>query len=394
MVNTHIIQLLFIIFISWFFGRTFRKRLDLPPMLGELLAGLIFGPPVLDLIHPSEYLEFLSELGIFFLMFYAGTETDPKIFFKSIKESLFAGIFGFIIPFALGVFGTRYLMPDSTVSQALFIGVGLSITAIAVNVRILMDLGMQGTRIANILIGAALVDDILALGVFSSIIDMVKTGSFTLGTVASSMLHVIVFFLISYKIGRVIIPTLNKYYLEDGHGFTFSLLTALVFAVLAELMGLHEVIGAFLAGLFVREELKSSETIDRLNDRLMIISYGFLGPVFFVSLAFHVNLGEILSNIWFITAVIAIAFGGKYIGSYMGCRLAGTSHEEGVLVGAGMNGRGAVELIIVSVGVSLGILTQQIVTVLVSMAFITTFLTPFAFKLLFRHYGIKGRNQL
>ncbi|MBD3261089.1 MAG: hypothetical protein GF334_05310 [Candidatus Altiarchaeales archaeon] len=391
MINSHIIQLLLILSASWFLGRYFQRKFDLPPMLGELIAGLIFGPPVLNIITPSEYIDFLAELGIFFLMFYAGTETDPKSFFKSMKPSLLCGVFGFIIPFASGYFGSQLLMPQITNQQALFMGLGLSITAIAVNARILLDLNLQNSEIANVLIGAALVDDILSLGVFSALVDTVETGHITLEAVLTSTSHVILFFLITYALGRIILPLLNRLYLEEGgHGFTFSLLTALVFAFIAEWLGLHLIIGAFLAGLFVREEIKKKRVLDRLNDRLMIIGYGFLGPIFFVSLAFHVDLMSIVHQFWFLLAILLIALAGKFAGSYLGCLLAGMEKSKTVIVSAGMNGRGAVELIIVSVGVSLGILTKDLVSVLVSMAFLTTLATPLAFKFLLKYYKQKG----
>ncbi|MFH1404032.1 MAG: cation:proton antiporter [Candidatus Altiarchaeota archaeon] len=388
MLESPIIQLLLILLAGWYMGRLFRKSLDLPPMLGELIAGLIFGPSILNLIHPSEYIDFLAELGIFFLMFYAGTETDPKMFFKSLRPSILCGIMGFVIPFTLGYYGTVFLMPSATMYQALFIGLGLSITAIAVNARILMDLNMQNSKIGHILIGAALVDDILSLGFFSALVDTIKIGHFSYSSVTVSMLHVIMFFLITYGIGKLVLPMVNKYYLEkEGHGFTFSLLTALVFSVIAESMGLHLIIGAFLAGLFVREEMKEDKLIDMLNDRLMIISYGFLGPVFFVSLAFNVELSAILHEAFFLIVVLVIALGGKFIGAYLGCVMAKVRREDSIIISAGMNGRGAVELILVSAGVSLGILNNQIVTILVSMAFITTLITPIAFKTLLKRYG-------
>ncbi|MBU0761466.1 MAG: cation:proton antiporter [Candidatus Altiarchaeota archaeon] len=399
MANLHIIELLFILLISWYLGRLFRHKLDMPPMLGELLAGLIFGPSLLNLVQPNEYISFLAELGIFFLMFYAGTETDPKAFFKSMKPSILCGILGFIIPLILGYYGSKIFMPSLTEFQAIFIGLGLSITAIAVNARILMDLNMQQSRIGHVLIGAALVDDILSLGVFSALVDTIQSGNTaaeislqSLYPVFSSMAHVALFFLLTYGIGKLVLPLLNRFYNEEGHGFTFSLLTAFIFAYIAEAMGLHLIIGAFIAGLFVREELNDKMVLSLLNDRLMVISYGFLGPVFFVSLAFHVDLIGLLHNLPFLTLILVVAVFGKFTGSYIGCILSGLKKSEGVVVSAGMNGRGAVELILVSVGVELGILTPEIVTVLVSMAFITTFMTPIAFKKLLTHY--RGQKLL
>ena len=387
--SLHVAELLFILTVSWYSGRFFRHRLDMPPMLGELIAGLLVGPTVLGLVSHSEFIDFLADLGIFFLMFYAGMETDPKLFFKAIKPSIFCGLLGFIVPLGMGYYGTMWFLPEATTIQALFVGLGLSITAIAVNARILMDLNLHNSPIGHVLIGSAVVDDVLSLGFFSALVKMADTGSFSVVTSLQSLVYVIVFFAVTYFIGRVCLPYVNRFYHEGGgHGFTFALLTAFVFAEVAELLGLHVIIGAFFAGLFVREEIKEREVLNALTDRLMIISYGFLGPIFFVSLSFNVVLGLIVEHFWFLSVILVVAFVGKFLGSWIGCRVAGMRQDNSVIVAMGMNGRGAVELILVSVGISLGVLNKEIASVLVSMAFITTFLTPIFFKLLLKHYSI------
>ncbi|MBD3387363.1 MAG: hypothetical protein GF416_00250 [Candidatus Altiarchaeales archaeon] len=387
--SLQVTELLFILMVSWYAGRFFRRRLDMPPMLGELIAGLLFGPTVLGWIESSEFIDFLAELGIFFLMFYAGLETDPKLFFKNIKPSILVGILGFAIPLGLGYYGTLWFMPGATSIQALFVGLGLSITAIAVNARILMDLSLCNSRIGNILIGSAVVDDVLSLGFFSAVVKTVEVGYFSYNTFLFSLAYVLAFFAITYFIGKIVLPYVNKYYLEGGgHGFTFALLTAFLFALIGEALGLHVIIGAFFAGLFVREEIKRQDVLDALNDRLMTISYGFLGPIFFVSLSFHVVLGLILEYIEFLTIVLIIAFIGKFAGSYAGGWLAGLKREENAVVAMGMNGRGAVELILVGVGINLGVLNKEISSILVSMAFITTFLTPIGFKFLLERFNL------
>ena len=170
-----IINLLEILAVAWIFGAIF-VRLGLPVMLGELLAGLLLGPPLLGVIHASAPLEFLADLGIFFAMFYAGMEMNPRELIKHILPSLAVAIGGFILPFILGYFTTRFF--GGTVYQSLFVGMGLSITAIAVGAVILQDLRIHTSKVGHIIIGAAIVDDILSLCTLSILLGLAKGSVF------------------------------------------------------------------------------------------------------------------------------------------------------------------------------------------------------------------------
>ncbi|MEA3547184.1 MAG: cation:proton antiporter [Thermodesulfobacteriota bacterium] len=389
--NEHlIIQVLLILGLAWILGTVFIK-LELPPMLGELTAGLILGPPLFGIVQPSETLEFLAEMGIFFAMFYAGMEMDPKNLIKNLFPSVVVALGGFFIPFILGYFVCKAF--GGTLYQSLFVGMGLSITAIAVQAVILQSLQIHKTNIGNIIMGAAIVDDILSLCTLSILLGLAKSGTVDVTSVAIIIGKVVLFFGVTISIGHFIMPHLTRR-LNDYHGkgFTFAMVSALVMAYMAELAGLHLVIGAFLAGQFVRKETMNEKVYDAISDRFYGISYGFLTPIFFATLAFHLHISWDLSFLFFVATLILVAIFGKVFGCAGAARLVGQAPKESLLIGLGMNGRGAVELVVATVVIKLSnellqkniidepLLTDHQFSALVLMAFITTLLTPILLK--------------
>lgn len=381
-----IINLLVILTVAWPMGTLFA-RFGLPVMLGQLLTGLLLGPAVLHIVSPSEGITFLADLGIFFAMFYAGMEMDPKELLEHIWPSLAVAIGGFVLPFAMGFFLARYF--GSTVFQALFIGIGLSITAIAVQAVILQEMQIHKTKLGHVIMGAAIADDILSLIGLSILLGLVKTGTVEMGGVLIIILKVLAFFAFTILAGQFVIPLFTRK-LDDynAKGFTFALIAALVMAAAAEMAGLHIVIGAFLAGQFVRKEIMAEKIYHAISDRFYGLTYGFLMPVFFVSLAFHIHFQWNLSFLLFALAITVVAILGKLVGCGIGALAFRYSLRESSIIGFGMNGRGAVELVIVAVVIALSdelmaqgvitvpLLTEEQFSALVLMAFITTLLAP------------------
>jgi Kef-type K+ transport system membrane component KefB len=391
MLNDHlIISLLTILALAWPVGALF-VRMGLPVMLGQLVTGLILGPAMLNLIHPSEGITFLADLGIFFAMFYAGMEMDPKELVEHIWPSLAVAIGGFVLPFALGFFATR--MFGGTVFQSLFVGIGLSVTAIAVQAVILQEMEIHKTKIGHVIMGAAIADDIISLVGLSVLLGLVKTGTVETVGILVIILKVVVFFGFTILVGHFIVPFFTRK-LDDynAKGFTFAMISALVMATAAEMAGLHTVIGAFLAGQFVRKEIMDEKVYNAIGDRFYGLSHGFLMPVFFASLAFHIHFEWNLSFLLFAVIITVTAILGKLIGCGIGALAFRFSMRESAIIGFGMNGRGAVELVIVAVVIGLSndlmtqgvinepLLTQYQISALVLMAFITTMLAPLMLK--------------
>ena len=381
-----IINLLVILAVAWPVGALF-VRMGLPVMLGQLVTGLLLGPAVFNIVSPSEAITFLADLGIFFAMFYAGMEMDPKELVEHIWPSMAVAVGGFVLPFVMGFFVARYF--GGTIFQSLFIGIGLSITAIAVQAVILQEMQIHKTRIGHIIMGAAIVDDILSLIGLSVLLGLVKTGTVETSGILIIILKVSGFFVFTILAGHFVVPIFTRK-LEDynAKGFTFAMISALVMATAAELAGLHTVIGAFLAGQFVRKEIMHEKVYNAISDRFYGLSHGFLMPVFFASLAFHIHFKWNISFLLFSAAITVTAILGKLVGCGLGALSFRYSMRESSIIGFGMNGRGAVELVIVAVVIALsddlmaqGVLSDPLLTedqfsALVLMAFITTLLAP------------------
>ncbi len=359
--------------------------------MGELLAGLLLGPALLGIVTPSASIELIAELGIFFVMFHTGLELNPRELLQHFWPSLFVAVGGFVLPFALG-----YLIAEifgASLYQALFVGMGVSITAIAVQSVILHSMRINRTDLGHIIIGAAIADDILALVALSTLIGLARTGSFQFAEVAWIFLKVAIFFGGTILLGQYVLPKLTrKLHDREGKAFTFALVAALVMAYFAEMAGLHIIIGAFLAGQFIRKEIMEEEIYHAISDRFYGISYGFLVPIFFASLSFHLHLFADWSFIIFTAALTLAAVAGKVLGCGAGYSVLRPNWREAVIVGFGMNGRGAIELVVASVVIKLSdtllsegtiaepLLTEAQFSGLVLMAFITTMIAPITLK--------------
>ena len=360
-------------------------------MLGELLAGIILGPPLLGLVAASPAMDELAELGIFFVMFYTGMELDPRELLEHIWPSTVVAFGGFVIPFGLGALTA--LLFGGTVYQSLFVGLGVSVTAIAVQAVILHSMRVNRSKIGHIIIGAAIVDDILALIALSTLLGLVQTGSVHLAAVAIILLKVVLFFAVTIVIGEFIMPRFTRRLTDKGgKAFTFAMTAALLMAYFADLAGLHLVIGAFLAGQFVRKEVMDETVYNAVKDRFYGISYGFLVPIFFASLSFHLHLSWNGPFLLFCLVLVIAAVAGKLVGCGAGALAFKYNIREAGIIGLGMNGRGAVELVMASVvirlsdklmasnGISSPLLTQIQFSGLVIMALVTTALAPLSLK--------------
>lgn len=369
------LDLLLLLVIIWTTG-VICRIIKQPPVLGELTAGIIFGPAMLGIIVPNGMLDTLAELGAFFLMFYAGLETNPMQLKQQRLASTWVGLTGFLIPFGLTLAVCQFF--DLDMKSALFISMGMSITAIAVNARVLHDMDLTCKRVTPVIIGASIIDDVISLACFTAIIDITTNpNGFDFLVMLLLICKVLLFFAVTIAVGVWIFPHFSKYFAaREAKGFTFALIMAFLFGWLAEIAGLHIIIGAYLAGLFVREGVVNKELMTKINDRFVSITYGFIGPIFFVSLSFHVTFEIFETHLLFVIVLLATAIAGKFFGSGSGALASKMHKEEAVIVGLAMNGRGAVELVIASIGLQLGIIDDVVFSMLVLVAFVTTMLPP------------------
>ena len=360
-------------------------------ILGEMLAGVILGPTLLGLVTPSETLEMLGELGIFFVMFHTGVELDPKELLEHKWPSIAVALGGFILPFALGY--TLALVFGGTLYQSLFVGLGVSITAIAKSAVILHSMRINRGEIGHIIIGAAIADDIFALIALSTLLGLAKTGAVQLIDLLIILSKVLAFAGITILIGHFVMPRLTRHLTDTGgKAFTFAMVSALVMAYLADLSGLHPILGAFLAGQFVRKEIMDHKIYEAIEDRFYGISYGFLVPIFLASLSLHLHFSWNQEFLTFSLILILVAMLGKLMGCGLGALPFKYSIRESFVIGLGMNGRGAVELVVATVvlGLSHDLMAQKIISAplltqdqfaaLILMAFVATCIAPIALK--------------
>lgn len=362
-------QLLILMVVLWTAGRLFQ-RVRLPLIFGELLAGIIVGPALLDLVNPGEQIiEVTAELGIFFLMLHTGLKTDHRELLQASFLSLLVAVGGMALSFGGGILvGLAFGL---TPMVAVFCGLCLSISALALMARVFKDCRIESTRMANVSMGAAVINDILGLIAFSVILGIAEQGSVSWASLLILLAKVTAFFVIVFGVGLGSAPYLKKFFVRGGKAFTLTLVVALLFGSIAELLGLHAVIGAFLAGVFMQEELIDTRTFAKIEDRFYGLAYSFFGPVFFASLAFHLDFTSLAHAPLLLGSLFAVGVAGKVLGSGLPALLR-LSRVESLATGLAMNTRGAVELIIASVGLQAGIIDRSVFSMLITVAFLTT----------------------
>ena len=378
MVALNLVSLLMVLLAAWL-GGILAKRIGFPGILGELLIGIVLGPALFGILETSDALNILAEVGILFLMAYIGMEINFKDLGKASWAGLLAAIGGFVVPFALGYYTILYF--EGTQIAALFVGIAVGVTSLATKSRILVDLKLLDTRIAYVLMAGALISDTLALIIFAGIIGFVDAGSVDSISLAWVAGKAILFFTFAGLIGIYIFPLLGKLLVKTkltSRTFLFSILVIIVlsFSELAELAGLHGILGAFMAGLFIRDGIFSRQVLKEVIGVFHDISIGFLAPIFFVTAGFHVTLEVFQTDLALLIWIITGAVIGKILGTTLFYLPSGYGWREGFTIGTGMNGRGAVEIIIAGIGLKMNIISQEIFSILVFMAISTTLTVP------------------
>lgn len=386
------LQIITIILVARLLGFLLNK-IGQPTVIGEILAGILLGPSFLGMYFP-EYstflfpaesisnLNFLSQIGLILFMFVVGMELDIKVLTTKAHEALVISHASIIIPFAMGV-GAAYYMYDyfapigiNFLSFALFIGISMSITAFPVLARIVQERGINKTKLGSTVITCAAIDDITAWCGLAVVIAIVKAGSFvsSLYTIALAIAYLI--FMI-----KVVQPFLqqigNKYSNKEGLTkpiVAIFFITLLISSFLSEIIGIHALFGAFLAGVVMPANINFRNIfIEKVED----LSSVLLLPLFFVYTGLRTQIGLLNEiNLWQVCfVIIAIAVIGKFWGSAIAARFVGKNWKDSLTIGALMNTRGLMELVVLNIGFDLGVLTPSIFAMLVIMAVVTTFMT-------------------
>jgi Kef-type K+ transport system membrane component KefB len=377
------------------------SRINQPPIVGELLAGIVLGPFLLgavfgglsDMWDPgprSEFIAQLADLGILFLMLYVGLEFSPKLIKASSWMGSWIAVVGIIVPAFLGV--VVGLVFDLSGLTLAFTAVAMAVTALPVTIRILKDMDVVGTRTSGTIVSAALVTDVVLLLILGVIIGAFD-GSATWSTAIYLAGGFIAFFVLALLVGRYIVPyvyNLLKWMRTGEAAFAVAIGIAIAFAIAAEWVGLPGVIGAFIAGLLLRETGKGLKVWVRVEEILAGVTLGFLAPIFFVLIGFSVQFDLVLDHLPLFIGILVVAVFGKLAGTFAVAKLGGLSANESMAIGAMMMGKGAMELVFAQLALELGLIEDYLFSVLVLMAFISTVLAPILFKLFYNRGVVAG----
>ena len=363
----------------WLVAVTLRP-LGLPTVMGELIVGVLVGPAVFGWIEPDEAIQLLAEIGIFFLMFHAGVETQPNEFFDALKRSLGVAIAGAAVPFAVSFAVAQFFGLD--LAASIFVGLIIgTATAVVITLKSLKDLGLTDTRVARIIVASCVINDLLTLIFFSLVTGVLSGGTFAPLDLVVNLGKVVGFFAVALLLGTFVYPRLTlPFRAEGGKGFTFVLLAAIAAGLFAEAIGLHMILGAYLAGLFFEERVAHPNLVKVVNDRAYGIAYSFLGPIFFISLGFSISFDISASGVAFIALLAVTVISGQVLSAGGMARRIGMSWREALTVGVGMCGRAEMAFILAALALAQGAIDQATFSILIFTAFLLNLFTPLALK--------------
>ncbi len=365
-------------------GRFLSKKLKQPVILGELILGAIIGNIFLlmndgarflyDILYDS-VVQDIAYIGIFFLLFSAGLSLNLKEFKKIEMSSTIVAILGVILPFIFGYI-TAIWFGFSQIT-ALFVGTALMATSIGVKAEVLLELGMMGTRLGSLIMGAAVIDDIIGMVILTILISIVKTGYLVVWELSIFLFLTLLFFLIAIiltkeKVSIVLDKYLTKIKLARESLLIMGVVVALLFSFVAENIGLSVIIGAFIAGIV----LGQLSFFRGLKDHVSLIGGGFFIPVFFVTVGMNFDFNAFFAIGVFAGVLLIVAIIGKLVGCGLGAKIAKFDNRESIATGVAMIPRAGIELILVKLGLDYEIINTEIASAILIMVIVTTLITP------------------
>lgn len=356
-------------------------RLKLPLVVGQLLAGIIMGPTVCNWVQPSHWLQLFSDIGVILLMFLAGLESKIDLLKKYLKPSMIVAVSGILLPIAVGyLIG---LMFEFTKFESLFLGIVFAATSVSISAEVLQEMDSLTSREGTTILGAAVVDDILAVLLVSMISNLNIKGTaismMHLGILLRALVLLLVYFVLLFITGRWLIPRLlrlSSKWQGSVPTTTMALIICWLLAYLADYFGLSAVIGAFFAGLSM--SLTPFKKI--INQSITQIGYAVFIPVFLASIGLRLTLTGILQDF---TLFLILTIGGivsKLLGAGLGARLSGFNRYSALAIGAGMISRGEMALVVAQMGLQNHLLSAARYSAVIGAIIMTTVLAPFFLK--------------
>lgn len=388
-----IVNLLLLLLTAKILGEL-AERLRQPAIIGEVLAGVLLGPSLFNIIPSVGDIKPIADLGVFLLIFMAGMEIEAEEIRNSIRgRNLWIALLGFIIPLGSGLL-LGFLFHFSNVFT-IFLGLCIAITALPVSIRILVDLGRLKTDVGQRIISAAIFNDIISLMILGIILDFngikgtLKDLTFSILFVTLKVVAFIIILTVAYRLfskAKASVSTLNPimgrflHYLKGKESmFALVILFVLIFSSIAELLGLHFIVGAFFGAILFPRTIFDKSEFDQVRHSTTSFTMGFLAPIFFATMGIAFDLNA-LNNGLLLTAVLIASFFSKILGGYFGSRMAGFDNMKSITIGLGLNARGIMELVIASIALQKGFIDVPVFSILVMMALLTTIITPFLLR--------------
>lgn len=374
------------------------NRLGQPALFGQLLAGVLLGPSVFGLLLPEAHrfifpdnktlktmIDAISQIGILLLLLLTGMETNLALVQRRKRAVVSSSVSGIAVPFVLGV-ALAYTLPGDAIPMhenrlvtALFLGTALSISSVKILAMVLIDIGAMRRDLGQLMLATAILDDSIAWIVIAVISGIAAHGQVDFMSIGGSIAGTALFLAFSLTIGRRLVARLIVW-VNDHMTIEVPVITAIIVIMLAmslttELIGVHTALGAFIAGILVGQ---SPILTEQIENQLRGFVFAFFSPVFFAVAGLGMDLRTLFDPTLalFTFAIIVVASIGKFSGALVGGRLGGLTLRESLALGVGLNARGSTEVIIASIGLAMGALSNQLYTMIVAMAVITTMAMP------------------
>ena len=362
------------------------RRIQLPQVVGALIAGLLLGPACFVVLQETDFIKNIAEIGVIVLMFAAGLETDVQELKKTGLASFIIALLGVIVPLVGGYFVATIYNPvtdQQTMLQNIFVGVVLTATSVSITVETLKELGKLSTKTGNAILGAALIDDVLGI-IALTVISSFAGSDVSLWVILLKILGFFIFCgVVAFLFIKFVNPWINKYKKDLRRFVILAFAFCLLMSFSAEyFFGVSDITGAFVAGLILSNNKKTSYMLNRFDT----VSYVLLSPVFFASVGLKVTFSNMSATVVVLTVLLlVVAILSKMIGCGLGAKICKYTNLQSVKIGIGMISRGEVALIVATKGMSMGLMKDEFFAPLVLVVVATTIVTPILLKLAYKY---------
>jgi Kef-type K+ transport system membrane component KefB/nucleotide-binding universal stress UspA family protein len=375
------------------------NRFGQPALFGQLIAGIVLGPSVFGLVWPQAHhlifpsdtktlktmIDAISQIGILLLLLLTGMETNLALVRRRKRAVIASSLSGIAVPFALGV-AAAYALPTGAIPMhenrlvtALFLGTALSISSVKIVAMVLIDIGAMRRDLGQLILATAILDDTIAWIIIAVIAGIAAHGTVDLPTIGASLAGTALFLAFSLTVGQRLVARIivwvNDHMTIDVPVITAIIVIMLMMALTTELIGVHTALGAFIAGILIG---KSPILTEQIENQVRGFVFAFFSPVFFAVAGLGMDLRTLADPALalFTVGIIVVASVGKFSGALLGGKLGGLTMRESLALGVGLNARGSTEVIIASIGLAMGALSNQLYTMIVAMAVVTTMVMP------------------